>query len=257
MECGSRLRCTGNRARSSCVGIARHSDLAEFTSNRLFGLGGLQRGPVGPVPLGSVRVRQGQVVHARRRRAGSSRDVHPFAAESGINQFCGLQYARVFTHRRRDAPYRLVAIARGSGASLPRHQGYRECGLTPRSSGAPTACHAGHQALGLRPILRLLSSVTCRRRPLSSNVRPHQYTAPLPLLCATFFPTTETRNIDSSWATRFTSPEQRNSGKRQRARFRKTNGYPLPLLNQRCVVPLKTTTQGATTEETSRPFTPG
>ena len=46
-------------------------------------------------------------------------------------------------------------------------------GLTPRSSGAPTAGHAGHQALGLRPILRLLSSASCRRRPLSSNVRHH------------------------------------------------------------------------------------
>jgi len=45
-------------------------------------------------------------------------------------------------------------------------------GLTPRSSGAPTAGHAGHQALGLRPILRLLSGASCRRRPLSSNVRP-------------------------------------------------------------------------------------
>jgi len=48
------------------------------------------------------------------------------------------------------------------------------CSLTPRSSGAPTACHAGHQALGLRPILRLLSSAPCRRRPLSSNVRPQK-----------------------------------------------------------------------------------
>ena len=47
--------------------------------------------------------------------------------------------------------------------------------LTPRSSGAPTACHAGHQALGLRPILRLLSSAPCRRRPLSSNVRQHNF----------------------------------------------------------------------------------
>jgi hypothetical protein len=48
--------------------------------------------------------------------------------------------------------------------------------LTPRSSGAPTAWRAGHQALGLRPILRLLSSVPCRRRPLSSNVRQHSQT---------------------------------------------------------------------------------
>ena len=45
--------------------------------------------------------------------------------------------------------------------------------LTPRSSGAPTAGHASHQALGLRPILRLLSGASCRCRPLSSNVRPH------------------------------------------------------------------------------------
>jgi hypothetical protein len=44
----------------------------------------------------------------------------------------------------------------------------------PRSSGAPTAGHASHQALGLRPILRLLSSASCRCPPLSSNVRPHQ-----------------------------------------------------------------------------------
>ena len=43
--------------------------------------------------------------------------------------------------------------------------------LTPRSSGAPTAGHASHQALGLRPILRLLPGASCRRRPLSSNVR--------------------------------------------------------------------------------------
>ena len=47
----------------------------------------------------------------------------------------------------------------------------RQRGLTPRSSGAPTAGHAGQQALGLRPILRLLPSAPCRRRPLSSNVR--------------------------------------------------------------------------------------
>ena len=44
--------------------------------------------------------------------------------------------------------------------------------LTPRSSGATTAWRAGHQALGLRPILRLLSSASCRCRPLISNVRP-------------------------------------------------------------------------------------
>jgi hypothetical protein len=55
-----------------------------------------------------------------------------------------------------------------------------KCGLTPRSSGAPTAWHTGHQALGLRPILRLLSSVPRHYCPLSSNVRPH---SPAVALC--------------------------------------------------------------------------
>ena len=50
----------------------------------------------------------------------------------------------------------------------------RQRGLTTRSSGAPTAWHTDHQALGLRPILRLLSSVPRRWRPLSSNVRRHK-----------------------------------------------------------------------------------
>ena len=47
-----------------------------------------------------------------------------------------------------------------------------ECGLTPRSSGAPTA---GHQARsgGTRYIFASPGLASCRRRPLSSNVR-HQ-----------------------------------------------------------------------------------
>ncbi len=46
------------------------------------------------------------------------------------------------------------------------------CGLTPRSSGAPTA---GHQAQvgGTLYIFTALGLASCRRRPLSSNVRPH------------------------------------------------------------------------------------
>jgi hypothetical protein len=66
----------------------------------------------------------------------------------------------------------------------PLASGAHGC-LTPRSSGAPTAGHAGHQALGLRPILRLLPSASCRRRPLSSNVRPHSqcFAAHYPSLC--------------------------------------------------------------------------
>jgi hypothetical protein len=45
------------------------------------------------------------------------------------------------------------------------------CGLTPRSSGAPTA---GHQARagGTRYIFTSPGLASCRRRPLSSNVRP-------------------------------------------------------------------------------------
>ena len=47
------------------------------------------------------------------------------------------------------------------------------CGLTPRSSGAPTA---GHQARagGTRYIFTGPCLASCRRRPLSSNVRPHE-----------------------------------------------------------------------------------
>ena len=50
----------------------------------------------------------------------------------------------------------------------------QECGLTPRSSGAPTA---GHQARagGTRYIFAGPGLASCRRRPLSSNVRPHGY----------------------------------------------------------------------------------
>ena len=50
------------------------------------------------------------------------------------------------------------------------------CGLTPRSSGAPTA---GHQAQsgGTRYIFASPGLASCRRRPLSSNVRQHSMTA--------------------------------------------------------------------------------
>ena len=47
------------------------------------------------------------------------------------------------------------------------------CGLTPRSSGAPTA---GHQARsgGTRYIFASPGLASCRRHPLSSNVRQHK-----------------------------------------------------------------------------------
>ena len=50
------------------------------------------------------------------------------------------------------------------------------CCLTPRSSGAPTA---GHQARvgGTRYIFTGPGLASCRRRPLSSNVRHHKAAA--------------------------------------------------------------------------------
>jgi hypothetical protein len=50
----------------------------------------------------------------------------------------------------------------------------RECGLTPRSSEAPTA---GRQARsgGTRYIFARPGLASCRRRPLSSNVRPFTF----------------------------------------------------------------------------------
>ena len=46
----------------------------------------------------------------------------------------------------------------------------RTQGLTPRSKGAPTACHQG-PAAGTRYIVCVRALASCRRRPLSSNVR--------------------------------------------------------------------------------------
>ena len=45
------------------------------------------------------------------------------------------------------------------------------CGLTGRSSGPPTARHQAREAA--RVIIRLAGLASHRRRPLSSNVRPH------------------------------------------------------------------------------------
>ena len=47
------------------------------------------------------------------------------------------------------------------------------CSLTPRSSGAPTAGHQG-PAGGTRYIFAVRALASCRRRPLSSNVRHHE-----------------------------------------------------------------------------------
>ena len=68
-----------------------------------------------------------------------------------------------------------------SGRTLqtrPRHPCARR-GLTPRSSGAPTA---GHQrpAGGTRYIFTARAPASCRRRPLSSNVRHHITAARFP-----------------------------------------------------------------------------
>lgn len=48
----------------------------------------------------------------------------------------------------------------------------KRCSLTPRSSGAPTACHQA-PATGPVYILRGRGLASCRRAPLSSNVRQH------------------------------------------------------------------------------------
>ena len=48
----------------------------------------------------------------------------------------------------------------------------RECGLTPRSSGAPPAGHQGPVG-GTRYIVANRALASCRRRPLTSNVRHH------------------------------------------------------------------------------------
>ena len=58
------------------------------------------------------------------------------------------------------------------------------CSLTPRSSRAPTACYAG-PAGGTRYIFASPGLASCRRRPLSSNVRLHTKTSMHLLLVAT------------------------------------------------------------------------
>ena len=57
------------------------------------------------------------------------------------------------------------------------------CCLTPHSSGAPTA---GHQARsgGTRYIFASPGRASCRRRPLSSNVRPHPHNLFSPMRAA-------------------------------------------------------------------------
>ena len=49
-------------------------------------------------------------------------------------------------------------------------------GLTPRSSGAPPACKQARSAV--RSIFRSPGLLASRRRPLSSNVRPHEMPTP-------------------------------------------------------------------------------
>ena len=51
--------------------------------------------------------------------------------------------------------------------------GLAQCCLTPRSSGAPTAGHQGPVG-GTRHIFATRALASCRRRPLSSNVRQHK-----------------------------------------------------------------------------------
>ncbi len=66
----------------------------------------------------------------------------------------------------------------GEEKKLMQRRGVAEKGFSysfnVRAKRATTAGHTGHQALGLWPILRLLSSASCRCRPLERGVRPQQ-----------------------------------------------------------------------------------
>ena len=64
----------------------------------------------------------------------------------------------------------MFGIAVHSSAKAARSAQGMQCCLTPRSNGAPTACHQGPPAVQYIVCRRALAA--CRRRPLSSNVRP-------------------------------------------------------------------------------------
>ena len=65
-----------------------------------------------------------------------------------------------------------------SSAKVAQPAAAIQCCLTPRSSGTPTACHQGPPAVQYIVCRRALAS--CRRRPLSSNVRPRIRSTRLP-----------------------------------------------------------------------------
>jgi hypothetical protein len=80
----------------------------------------------------------------------------------------------------RDAPAARHGEQLSLGKRSARRQPAQRC-LTPRSSGAPTA---GHQARagGTVYIFTGPGLASCRRRPLSSNVRPQNHTSALIML---------------------------------------------------------------------------
>ena len=64
----------------------------------------------------------------------------------------------------------MVAYFSLSAAKVDSPSTHAKCGLTPRSSGAPTAGHQG-PGRGTVYIFSAQALASCRRRPLSSNVR--------------------------------------------------------------------------------------
>lgn len=94
-----------------------------------------------------------------------------------------LKWLQQTTHQRvwsrRQVSYRSVVgwttrmymSSNGSGAAWPN----------PSLTGAPTAWRFGHQVPGLPATLRYLSSAPCRRRPLTSNLSPHERHCMTPL----------------------------------------------------------------------------
>ena len=101
----------------------------------------------------------------------------PAAGSAMVEPSCSLHGCRKY--RTRAARHGRLVLATNQSramqhASLARRRAWpARRGLTLRSSGAPTA---GHQrpAGGTRYILAVRALASCRRRPLSSNVRPRK-----------------------------------------------------------------------------------
>ena len=97
-----------------------------------------------------------------------------FRRDSSAYIFCYRPYYLVFRLANRSTTFISADFLCHCRSGQINRNGSRssKASLTPRSSGAPTA---GHQARagGTRYIFTSPGLASCRRRPLSSNVRPH------------------------------------------------------------------------------------